>query len=743
MFLAAFNPTSSTTHAFAGLLQVPTIQMCLGDSNGFWEAKTAAIHAEWERQQRELLELQEREEIILSQSVRAPIKYDAAWKYFKTPAEINLQRVAAFWLDRLKQETQARAASSAATKAAAKRAAVAEAELEGLEAEHEMVTSRLEVMSETMALVAGRLDIMEDAMEAAEQQAELKLQRTAAFWISKLGENRRAAAEGPSAEAAAARVRLAETAVEQAQAATRAVAARAAEAAQAAEALAAMRREVDVQKVAAFWLSRLEHERAATATANMAASAQQSLAELRLSQLSEAQARLVMAEATGQRAAWLEREERRSAALAKVDRFHTALRERLGEPPEEARSGNPGLVHVSDAGKARFYRKFLTVGGAVTVKSPARVSDAALLVAADRLARMLRQLPAPVIERLARRNASMAVIGRQQQVSDLPEYRHLKGQRGQYADDALRKPPLDKRRPRPRRPRHYYGLTEAQLTADERTRGYGGLHASCGEENLLTPDTDPRYGGRDVLVHEFAHCLMDFGLTPALRKVIKEAWQTAVVARGLWRRPDGTPAYAAINEQEYFAELSMWFFGTHGEYVDAEQQLPATGPFGLSIYDPNGFEMVGSIYAGSHPLLAEVPPPAPRLQPAGGDARSRAAKDEEAGWGTEDNEDNATAADETDADVDADEVRVLELDNSKGTQTVTVFWVDYEGGLHPWGNVEAGDVMLYHTWAGHAWEVRSAGQRLRYVLPFENLPEVSATVGADLSAHSSVGSRRQ
>ena len=41
--------------------------------------------------------------------------------------------------------------------------------------------------------------------------------------------------------------------------------------------------------------------------------------------------------------------------------------------------------------------------------------------------------------------------------------------------------------------------------------GAGGLRASCGEENLLAPDADPRYAGRDVLVHEFAHCLMDYG----------------------------------------------------------------------------------------------------------------------------------------------------------------------------------------------------------------------------------------
>ena len=102
-----------------------------------------------------------------------------------------------------------------------------------------------------------------------------------------------------------------------------------------------------------------------------------------------------------------------------------------------------------------------------------QVSDAALLVASDRLSRMIRLLPPPLLHRMRRRSASVHIIGRRQQVSDLPEYRHLKGERGHYAGDAERAAPRDKRRPRPRRPRHYYGLSEAQLTADERTRGYG------------------------------------------------------------------------------------------------------------------------------------------------------------------------------------------------------------------------------------------------------------------------------
>ena len=36
---------------------------------------------------------------------------------------------------------------------------------------------------------------------------------------------------------------------------------------------------------------------------------------------------------------------------------------------------------------------------------------------------------------------------------------------------------------------------------------------------------------------------------------------------------------------EYFAELSMWIFGSHGEFADHQRQLPAPGPAGLARYD--------------------------------------------------------------------------------------------------------------------------------------------------------------
>ena len=89
----------------------------------------------------------------------------------------------------------------------------------------------------------------------------------------------------------------------------------------------------------------------------------------------------------------------------------------------------------------------------------------------------------------------------------------------------------------------------------------GGVQSSCGEENLLDLDSDPRYSGRDILTHEFAHCLMDVGLPKAARDAIFATFETAVLVKGRWAREDGRRAYAGSCPQEYFAELTMWYFG--------------------------------------------------------------------------------------------------------------------------------------------------------------------------------------
>lgn len=244
-------------------------------------------------------------------------------------------------------------------------------------------------------------------------------------------------------------------------------------------------------------------------------------------------------------------------------------------------------VHTIEPALQGFFSKETSVRG-IPLRAHSSVSDSAIYVAADRLGRMLRQFPEEVLTRLRRRGASFHVIAISQGTSDLPEHAHMKGVDGGYTG-------------------------EKGLTLDMRARGMGGVNSSCGEENLIDLDADPRYGGSDILVHEFSHCIMDVGLSQTMRQAIVDTYKLSVEGHGRWTREDGARVYAGSCAEEYFAELTMWYFGSHGEFVDRCAKLPTPGPGGLAQYDPDGFSLLTSIYGGTHPGLKELDPKLQRL----------------------------------------------------------------------------------------------------------------------------------
>lgn len=327
-----------------------------------------------------------------------------------------------------------------------------------------------------------------------------------------------------------------------------------------------------------------------------------------------------------------------------------------------------------------FSKETKTFG--VPIRAHSCVSDEALTVAADRLSRMLRHLPAAVHERLRRRGAAFHVIGLDQGTSDLPEHAHMKGVDGGYTG-------------------------EKGVTLDQRARGMGGVQSSCGEENLIDLDTDPRYAGRDILTHEFAHCIMDVGLPSALRKAIRETHAKAV-ANGCWTRADGSVAYAGSNASEYFAELTMWYFGTHGEFVDRKARTPAPGPGGLAEHDPDGFRLLTSIYSGTHPALADPDPVAPRLSPAPASL-------------TASSDDDETDANETSVEFDnrgcecvvGDRIRdsapcrllrsPSSFDPRLSSCSWKLYWLTPAGERKQYGEVGRDATFVQGTYKGHAW----------------------------------------
>jgi alpha-L-arabinofuranosidase len=220
-----------------------------------------------------------------------------------------------------------------------------------------------------------------------------------------------------------------------------------------------------------------------------------------------------------------------------------------------------------DPPESDFFSKVVYYRG-IPIKSSGEVADTALFAARDRLAMMLTNLPA-VCENLRAAHAELHIIGRNQVTSDLPEWR------------------FDKGKPLP----EYNGLT-----IDQRTRGMGGRIASCGEENLLKLEKD-RYLGRDICVHEFSHCIYQCGIPRDIRQRFRRQYK-ASLARGLWDK-----AYAASNDDEFFAELAMWYFGTHGD-LHMTGSKPAAGPAGLKAYDPDAFALFDELFSGRMKISA-------------------------------------------------------------------------------------------------------------------------------------------
>lgn len=235
--------------------------------------------------------------------------------------------------------------------------------------------------------------------------------------------------------------------------------------------------------------------------------------------------------------------------------------------PETAGSPKPKIT-LLDPPEQEFFSKELSFHG-IPIKAHTVVSDEAMYAAYDRLDRMLCHLPG-VVSNLVAAKVELHIIGKDQVTTDLPEWRQDKDK------------PLAE----------YNGLTR-----DQRTRGMGGQLVSCGEENLLKLDKD-KYHGRDICLHEFAHAVRNCAMSREIRTRFNQQYRHSL-SKGLWVK-----SYAASNPDEYFAELTMWYFGTHGD-MNMNPPKPADGPEGLKKYDPEAYALLDDFYQGriaiSHP----------------------------------------------------------------------------------------------------------------------------------------------
>ncbi|MGD1083462.1 MAG: hypothetical protein ABSA47_01780 [Verrucomicrobiota bacterium] len=240
-------------------------------------------------------------------------------------------------------------------------------------------------------------------------------------------------------------------------------------------------------------------------------------------------------------------------------------------------------IQAIDPPENGFFTKVLFCRG-IPIKAPAVVADEAMYRAYDRLAMETARIPMAV-SNIAAAGGQLHIIGRNQVTTDLPEWRQ------------------DKHVP-------LYEPTYNGQTRDQRTRGMGGTITSCGEENLLNLPADP-YRGSDICLHEFAHNIEDTGMGRAIRAQFDAQYQRSR-EKGLW-----LGSYAGSNPNEYFAELTMWYFNSHGSFGGFQGPRPGPGAEGLKQYDPEAFALFDQFYSGKMDIPRMLGGGGRRAPPAG------------------------------------------------------------------------------------------------------------------------------
>jgi len=216
-------------------------------------------------------------------------------------------------------------------------------------------------------------------------------------------------------------------------------------------------------------------------------------------------------------------------------------------------------------GFSPFYDKGCSVNGFWILASE-NVDDEAILVSAELVAATFAHDPA-IATALSRTEVRLGIIGRDQVVTDMPEFNDLS--------------------------------KSFPETDWDGPRGIGASIAipfmAVGEENVLCDVNQPQLG-EDILLHEFAHVLdlfvyrrIDRQFGPALDRAYADA-----MAKGAW-----ADTYSTTDEREYWAEAVQAYFARS---LSAD---PATGIYGpvdtrseVMAEDPALFDLIDERLGG-------------------------------------------------------------------------------------------------------------------------------------------------
>ena len=221
-----------------------------------------------------------------------------------------------------------------------------------------------------------------------------------------------------------------------------------------------------------------------------------------------------------------------------------------------------------DLGLDPFYKKYLDAGGLPIVASD-KVPDEALFQARGIIDEMLANGPGIRAE-LIELDRRVTVVSDDEVITDIPEFR-----------DLYEKYPGTDWNPR------VQGGGLAGNIEDHTTAVWEG-NLLCNENNVFPSE--------DILVHEFAHTILNMGVERQpggreFRRRLEEAYRKALDA-GLWRQ-----TYAGENPEEYWAEGVQSWFGLN------DRSWPANGVHNqidtrheLEAYDPRIADLIEEVF---------------------------------------------------------------------------------------------------------------------------------------------------
>ena len=195
---------------------------------------------------------------------------------------------------------------------------------------------------------------------------------------------------------------------------------------------------------------------------------------------------------------------------------------------------------------------------------------------------------------------------------------------------------------------------------------------------------------RDICTHEFSHAIHKYSLNDELKEKINRAYETAK-AKGLW-----PGAYAMVNPSEFFAELSMWYFGSHGDFGDIRPK-PTRGRMWLKRYDIDSYRLLKHIYSDNNAVNKISRVHLPNLL-VNNDSRSFKSQ----------------------SSLSKSSI----IFRNDTTETYKLFWADYKGQRKPFGHLHPGTGRFQVTYVGHVWIITDSRGSIRKAVRANEKPSL-------------------